>query len=310
MTNRIKNILNNYESDNPGTKTNLMRILMSGATSGTGKIVILPVDQGFEHGPDRSFAMNPEAYDPHYHYQLAIDAKLSAFAAPLGMLESGADTFAGQIPTILKINSANSMISKDVSPNQAITGNVKDALRLGCVGIGFTIYPGSNLSHNMIKELSEISYKAKRYGLVVLVWSYPRGEGISKIGESSVDIVSYGAHIAALCGAHIIKVKPPIDSVESLDVKKLYSATDVEYDTLAKRVSIVKRACFNGRRLVVFSGGSIKGDDEFKKEILDIASGGGDGSIIGRNAFQKSRDNGLQILGSVTDIWKNSVKMV
>src|SRR4028118_720730 len=115
----VKQILSNYESDNPGTKTNLARILTQGHLGGTGKMVILPVDQGFEHGPARSFSINEPAYDPHYHFQLAIDAGLSAYAAPLGMIEAGADTFAGQIPTILKVNSSNSWAA---SVNQAVTG--------------------------------------------------------------------------------------------------------------------------------------------------------------------------------------------
>src|SRR5690606_18668862 len=126
--------------DNPGTKANLVRILMTGKLAGTGKMVILPVDQGFEHGPARSFAPNPAAYDPHYHFQLAIDAGLNAFATPLGMIEAGADTFAGQIPLILKVNSSNSWAQEK---DQTIYGSVDDALRLGCSAIGYTIYPGS-----------------------------------------------------------------------------------------------------------------------------------------------------------------------
>src|SRR6267154_3044675 len=109
MTPEVKKILSYYESDNPGTKANLARILMQGRLGGTGRLVILPVDQGFEHGPARSFAANPPAYDPHYHYSLAIEAGLSAYAAPLGMIAAGADTFAGQIPTSLKMNSSNSL---------------------------------------------------------------------------------------------------------------------------------------------------------------------------------------------------------
>src|SRR5213083_2691121 len=132
----VKKILDWYESDNPGTKANLARILMNGKLGGTGKLVILPVDQGFEHGPARSFAPNPAAYDPHYHFQLAIEAGLSAYAAPLGMIEAGADSFAGAIPTILKVNSSNSLAT---SKDQAVTGGVNDALRLGCSAIGFTI---------------------------------------------------------------------------------------------------------------------------------------------------------------------------
>ena len=109
FTRHVKRILSYYESDNPGVKANLSRILMSGKLGGTGKLVILPVDQGFEHGPARSFAKNTPAYDPHYHFKLAINAGLSAFAAPLGMLEAGADTYAGQIPLIMKVNSSNSI---------------------------------------------------------------------------------------------------------------------------------------------------------------------------------------------------------
>src|ERR1700761_5975248 len=108
LSRRVREILDNYEGETAGTKANLARILISGKLGGTGKMIILPVDQGFEHGPARSFAMNPAAYDPHYHYQLAIDAGLNAYAAPLGMLEAGVETFRNKIPTILKMNSANS----------------------------------------------------------------------------------------------------------------------------------------------------------------------------------------------------------
>ena len=125
----VQKILANYEGETPGVKANLCRMLMNGKLGGSGKMIILPVDQGFEHGPARSFAPNPAGYDPHYHYQLAIDAGLSAYAAPLGPLEAGADTFAGQIPTILKVNSANSLMSGTAGKNQAITASVDDALR-------------------------------------------------------------------------------------------------------------------------------------------------------------------------------------
>lgn len=141
VSSKVKKILSYYESDNAGTKTNLARILMHGKLAGTGKVVILPVDQGFEHGPDRSFAVNPDAYDPHYHFQLAVDAGLNAYAAPLGMIEAGAETFAGAIPTILKVNSSNSLHNGGTAPYQATTASVRDALRLGCSAIGFTIYP-------------------------------------------------------------------------------------------------------------------------------------------------------------------------
>ena len=160
MTDTVKKILANYEGENPGVKGNLARMLMTGKLAGTGKMIILPVDQGFEHGPARSFAKNPLGYDPHYHYQLAIDAGLNAYAAPLGMIEAGADSFAGQIPTILKCNSANSLMSDTAGKNQAVTATVQDALRLGCAAIGFTIYPGSDMALDMFEEISEMRAEA------------------------------------------------------------------------------------------------------------------------------------------------------
>ena len=206
ITRTVKKILDNYESDCPGTKANLARILMHGRLGGSGKMVILPVDQGFEHGPDRSFAPNPDAYDPHYHYQLAIDAGLNAYAAPLGPLEAGADTFAGAIPTILKLNSANSL---STNKDQAVTASVNDALRLGCSAIGFTIYPGSEDQYEMMEEIRDLAEEAKSVGLAVVMWSYPRGGKLDKAGETALDVCAYAAHMAALLGAHIIKVKPP-----------------------------------------------------------------------------------------------------
>jgi len=256
MTRNVKKILDNYESDNPGVKANLSRILMSGRLGGTGKLIILPVDQGFEHGPARSFAKNEIAYDPHYHFKLAIDAGLSAFAAPLGMLEAGADTFAGQIPLIMKMNSSNSLSREKNAPSQAITGSVREAIRLGCSAVGFTIYPGSDDALNMISEIQEIAVEAKESGLAVVVWSYPRGGDISKDGETAIDIVSYAAHMAALVGAHIIKVKPPTSHIELDEAKKVYEAQNIPIGKLSERIRHVVQSCFQGRRLVVFSGGT------------------------------------------------------
>jgi class I fructose-bisphosphate aldolase len=298
MTPTVRAILANYESDNPGTKANLARILMQGRLGGTGKLVILPVDQGFEHGPARSFAPNPPAYDPHYHFQLAIDAGLSAYAAPLGMIEAGADTFAGQIPTILKVNSSNSW---STSINQAVTGTVDDALRLGCSAIGFTIYPGSDDIFELMEEIRELSQEAKAVGIATVIWSYPRGGEISKAGELALDVGAYAAHMAALAGAHIIKVKLPTDHIEQKDAKKSYEGGD--WSTQAKRVAHVKQACFNGRRLVVFSGGAAKGTDAVFQDARDIRDGGGNGSIIGRNTFQRPRDEALAMLDKIVDIY-------
>lgn len=299
ITKAVKAILSNYESDNPGTKANLARILLQGQLGGTGKLIILPVDQGFEHGPARSFAVNEPAYDPHYHFQIAIDAGLSAYAAPLGMIEAGADTFAGQIPTILKVNSSNSWAT---SINQAVTGTVDDALRLGCSAIGFTIYPGADEVFDMMEEIREMSAEAKSVGIATVIWSYPRGGNLSKDGELALDVGAYAAHMAALLGAHIIKVKLPSAHIEQKDAQKAYEKLDAS--TQAKRVAHVVKSCFNGRRIVVFSGGAAKGADAVYQDARDIRDGGGNGSIIGRNTFQRPRDEAMAMLAKLVNIYK------
>lgn len=300
LTQKVKKILSYYESDSPGTKANLARILMNGKLGGTGKLVILPVDQGFEHGPARSFAPNPPAYDPHYHYKLAIDAGCSAYAAPLGMLEAGAGTFAGAIPTILKLNSCNSLAPG--IRNQAVTGSVKEALRLGCSAIGFTIYPGSNHAFDMIEEIRELTEEAKACGLAVVLWSYPRGGDLTTQGETALDVTAYAAHMAALLGAHIIKVKPPTDFIEQDEAKKSYE--NIAKSTLSERIAHVKQSSFDGRRIVVFSGGGSKGKDALLNEIREIRVGGGDGSIIGRNTFQRPREEALALLKEIIEIYQ------
>jgi len=298
-TQKVRKILSYYESDNPGTKANLARILMQGKLGGSGKLLILPVDQGFEHGPARSFAPNPAGYDPHYHFQLAIDAGLSAFASPLGMIEAGADTFAGQIPTILKVNSANSLARMK---DQAITASVGDALRLGCSAIGFTIYPGSDDQFEMMEEIREMAEEAKAAGLAVVIWSYPRGGDLDKKAETAVDICAYAAHMAALLGAHIIKVKPPTAEIGLDAAAKSYEGIDTS--TLAKRIEHVVQSCFNGKRIVVFSGGEAKGLDGILGEIKELYEGGANGSIIGRNTFQRPRDEAIAMLNQIIAIYQ------
>ena len=295
----VQKILANYESDNPGVKANLYRILNQGKLAGTGKLIILPVDQGFEHGPARSFSVNAPAYDPHYHYQMAIDAGLSAYAAPLGSLEAGADKFAGQIPTILKVNSSNSWAT---AANQAITGSVDDALRLGCAAIGFTIYPGSDDCFELMEEIREMRAEAASVGIATVIWSYPRGGKLPKSGELALDVGAYAAHMAALLGAHIIKVKLPSNHIEQAEAKPCYEGTD--WSSQADRVRHVVQSSFAGRRIVVFSGGAAKGADAVYQDARDIRDGGGNGLIIGRNTFQRPREEALAMLAKLVNIYK------
>jgi class I fructose-bisphosphate aldolase len=302
MSSIVREILSWYGSDSPGTLTNLARLLGHGTLGGTGKLVILPVDQGFEHGPGRSFAMNPPAYDPRYHFELAVEAGCNAYAAPLGFLEAGVREFAGQVPLILKLNN-HDVLLEERDPAQAITGSVRDALRLGCVGIGFTIYPGSEHRLTMYAELRALAEEAKQNGLVVVVWSYPRGSGISKEGETALDVTAYAAHIAAQLGAHIIKVKLPSARLEQAAARKVYEAEHVATGTLAERVRHVVQATFDGRRVVIFSGGVAEADEVVFEQVRAIRDGGGFGSIIGRNSFQRKKPEALAFLRAVMDIY-------
>ena len=306
MTPRVKEILRNYDGNSPGVVANLARLLMTGRLGGTGRLVILPVDQGFEHGPARSFAVNPSGYDPHYHFQLGIEAGCNAYAAPLGFLEAGASEYAGQIPLILKLNNNDSLLeAKD--PNSAITGSVRDALRLGCCAVGYTVYPGSAHSQEMYQHLREIAEEAKSYGLAVVVWSYPRGSGLSKEGETAIDVVAYAAQIAAQLGAHIIKVKVPSAHLEQAAAKKVYEAEKIPISTAADRIRHVVQSTFDGRRIVIFSGGAKGEDQKLFDEARAIRDGGGFGSIIGRNSFQRQKPQALEFLTTVMNIYSEAL---
>jgi fructose-bisphosphate aldolase, class I len=303
MTKRVREILSWYDSENAGVRSNLARMMNHGKLAGTGKFVILPVDQGFEHGPARSFAVNPPAYDPRYHFQLALDAGCNAYAAPLGFIEAGATEYAGEIPLILKLNN-HALLHDEKDPISAVTGSVKDALKLGCAAVGFTIYPGSADEKTMYQELREIGAEAKAHGLPLVVWSYPRGSSLSKQGETALDVVAYAAQIAAQLGANIIKVKPPTAAIEQPEAKKAYDAAKVHLEPLSARVKHIIQAAFDGRRIVIFSGGPRESDDQLLSDVREIHAGGGFGSIIGRNSFQRPKEQALKLLSTIMDIYK------
>jgi class I fructose-bisphosphate aldolase len=306
MTKRVREILSWYGSDNPGVLTNLARLMGAGRLAGTGKFVILPVDQGFEHGPARSFAPNPAGYDPRYHFELALAAGCNAYAAPLGFLEAGAADYAGQIPLTLKLNNSDSLTGGS-DPCPAVTGSVDEALRLGCAAIGFTIYPASGARNEMFGQIRALTEEAKRKGLAVVVWSYPRGAGVSKQGETAIDVVAYAAQIACQLGAHVVKVKPPTAHIEQEAARKVYEKQKIPVATLEDRIRHVVQSAFAGRRIVIFSGGEAKGTKDILDEVRAIHAGGGFGSIIGRNSFQRQRDEALEFLGQVMDVYANKV---
>lgn len=300
MTPRVREILSWYGAENIGVLTNMARILNHGKLAGTGKLVILPVDQGFEHGPARTFGKNPDGFDPAYHMELAIESGCNAYAAPLGALEVCARDYAGEIPLILKINNSD-VLYNSKSPISALTSSVDDALRLGCSGIGFTIYPGSSHRKEMYEEIAEASREAKKAGLAVVIWSYARGEQISKEGETGIDVIAYSAHIASQLGANIVKVKPPTAHIEQAEAKKVYEAQGIKIGTLSDRIKHVVHSCFNGKRVVIFSGGEAKTTPDLLAEVKELAQGGAFGSIMGRNAFQRPKKESIELLHNVME---------
>ena len=304
MTEAVRAILANYETDNPGVKGNLCRMLMSGRLGGTGRMIILPVDQGFEHGPARSFSVNPPAYDPQYHFQLAIDAGLNAIAAPLGFLEAGAGTFAGQIPMILKLNSSNALVPASPGRDQAVTASVDDAIRIGASAIGFTVYPGSTKSLEMFEEIAELRREAAQLGLATVIWSYPRGGDLDSEAETATDVIANAVHYAALLGAHVIKVKLSSGKLALASAQSAYRDGNVALETMQQRVSHCMDAALARRRIVVFSGGSKQSDDHVFDQARAIRDGGGNGSIIGRNTFQRKREDAMNLLDALVEIYR------
>ena len=300
---RTDEILSYYTADCPGTIGKLDWMLNQGRLAGTGMMLILPVDQGFEHGPARSFAANPPAYDPEYHVKLALDAGLSAYAAPLGFIEAIARDYCGKIPLILKANSHDLLMEED-NPVGAVTASVDHALRLGCAAIGFTVYPGSAFRVDMYEQINELGDDAKAAGLAVVIWSYPRGQDLSKEGETAIDVGAYAAQIGCQLGAHIVKVKLPGANIEQEAARKVYEKEKVPIDTIEDRVRHVVQAAFNGKRIVIFSGGSKVPREQILEQARGVKAGGGYGSIIGRNVFQRPREEALKLLGEIIEIYK------
>ncbi|MCK6481887.1 MAG: class I fructose-bisphosphate aldolase [Planctomycetaceae bacterium] len=299
---RVRQILSWYRGENPGVLANLARMLNHGVLGGTGKMVILPVDQGFEHGPHRSFLPNAAGMDPLYHFGLAIESGCNAYAAPPGFLEAGAAEHAGEIPLILKCNSSD-LLGGPSDAWSAVTATARDALRLGCAGVGFTIYPGSDHRNSQYGEVRELIAEARSLGIPTVIWSYPRGSGLAKDAETALDVVAYAAHVAAELGAHVIKVKPPKALLAREDARKVYEKHPVPMETLADRIRHVVQCCFAGRRVVIFSGGEAKGTGEILEEVRQIHAGGGFGSIMGRNSFQRPRAEALKLLADVMAIY-------
>ena len=225
-----------------------------------------------------------------------------------GFLEAGASHFAGQIPLILKLNN-HDVLHDDKDPLPSVTGSVKDALRLGCVGR--RLHDLSRIGPLQCRCMNSCARSLKKRrtgGLAVVVWSYPRGSAISKEGETAMDVVAYAAQIAAQLGAHVIKVKLPSAHLEQAAAKKVYESIQVPIKTLAERVKHVVQSSFDGRRIVIFSGGAKSEDKNVFEEARAIREGGGFGSIIGRNSFQRPKAEAVKFLQTIMGIYAGEIQ--
>jgi class I fructose-bisphosphate aldolase len=309
--------LNKYEGEYPGVKLNLARLFMHGGLAGTGRILVMAVDQGFEHGPT-TFLKNPAGFSPHYHFNFAKKSQLSAYTAPLNWLRAGADACLGDVPLILKVNHSNRLSPKGQDPDQAVVASVQDALELGCIGVGFTLYPGSTYYIEQLEELKLLSSQARKAGLFTMVWAYPRGSGIvsaASLYESTgnaaekenpqlaLDIVAYSAHMACLAGAHIVKVNFPQAFIAQKTSVDSYSGINMEP---SNRIRHIVDCCLGGGRAVIFSGGAIKGEEDLLQEVKAVRDGGGFGSIIGRNIFQRAESEALQVVEKIMRVYTGS----
>jgi class I fructose-bisphosphate aldolase len=238
----------------------------------------------------------------------------------LGALEHSAEFIKkAQLPTILKINNHDYMMADGDDPFPSVNAWVDDAVRLNCAAVGFTIYPGSLHAKEMYEQAREMVKDARKAGKVVVIWAYPRGSGLPRAEdinkaeepktkwtqkdiEVAVDVASYGVHIACQLGAHIVKCKPtlPIIALDHHRKKDLFAGIPIE--TLAERTELVIRAAFGGTRIVINSGGAAKGEKEVLEETRQLSAGGSFGSIVGRNSFQRSEEEGIALLHKIQDI--------
>jgi class I fructose-bisphosphate aldolase len=301
---RVKEMLSWYKYTNTTEQQkNLSKILNYGRIGGTGKLMILPIDQILEHGPGLAFEPNPVMYDPLEQAQFAVDGGFNAFAAPLGSLERGYEILARhKVPTILKVNSHTLMIPDSENPKPSVLSWIDDAIRLGCSAVGFTLYPGSLHSNEMEQQARALIADARKAGLITILWIYPRGEGLIKGKERAVDVIAYGVALGVSLGSQIIKVKLPVDGYGIASNQEMDIYDKVSTNTLTDRIKLVMKAAYNGHRIVIHSGGDFTDNETLQDEIKSIKDGGAFGSIMGRNAFQRPREEALSLIKDLQDI--------
>jgi fructose-bisphosphate aldolase, class I len=281
----------------PGKRTRLKRLLYQHGPGG-GTLLVLPIDQGLEHGPADFFA-NPDSLDPSYQYELAVEGKFSAIALHIGLAEKYYHEYAGDIPLVLKLNGKTNVPS-DAQSFSGPTGTVEDAVRLGADAIGYTLYVGSPAQDRDFAQFTQIREEADRLGIPVVVWAYPRGEAIAKKGgKESLYAIDYAARVALELGADIVKVNYPVPSEKDAESPAPYNTLKLTAAEAFRKV--VESA---GRALVLVSGGEKVGDTELLSKVRDSMDDGATGIIFGRNMWQRPKADALRMTRELHAIFR------
>ncbi len=281
----------------PGKRTRLKRLLYEHGPGG-GTLLVLPIDQGLEHGPVDFFA-NPDSLDPQYQYELAHEGRFSAIALHIGLAEKYFHEYAGDVPLILKLN-GKTAVPSDAQAFSPLTGTVEDAVRLGADAVGYTVYVGSPAQDRDFRQFLEVRRDAERFGMPVIVWAYPRGEAIAKKGgKESLYAVDYAARVALELGADIVKLNYPVASEKDADSPSPYNTLRLTPDEAFRKV--VESA---GRALVLVSGGEKMGDPELLKKVRSSMDAGATGIIFGRNLWQRPKADALRLTRELHEIFR------
>ena len=270
----------------PGKKTRLYRLLyQSGPANGT--LMVLPIDQGLEHGP-RDFLEAPDSADPEFQFRLAVEGRFSAIACQIGLAAKYYPRYAGQVPLILKLN-GKTEIPSDRQPLSPLLASVEDAVRLGADAVGYTLYVGSPLQDRDFQQMARVRQDAERFGLPVVVWSYPRGEAVdARGGKDTVYAIDYASRVALEVGADVIKLNVPSIGPEKLaQAPKAYQRPWTEQEALAQVVGSA------GRALVIFAGGEPGSHEAMLEKARACMEAGATGLIFGRNVWQRPKAEAL-----------------
>ncbi len=284
--------------DLPLGKRVRLRRLLYGRGLKNGTLLILPIDQGLEHGPI-DFFPNPPSQDPDFQWRLALEGNYNAVACHYGLARKYMSKYAGEVPLLLKIN-GKTTIPPDGDALSTMTGSVEDAVSLGADAVGYTLYVGSPRQDEDIQQLQMVREDCDKYNMPLVVWSYPRGSAIGeKGGRDSLYAVDYAARVALELGADIVKLNIPKHGPKDAEQPKEYADIDYDYGEGAKRV--VESA---GRVLVLFSGGSKLGDEDLMHKVRIAMESGATGLIFGRNMWQRPFDEALATTERVHAVMK------